>query len=274
VYWRLRDANLITIQSNHHISINCVSQEGMSSPAAIAATSVSVYGRSVVDYVTQEELMQALSTVTPQAGLASTKSDWLLPVPDPEAEEQTVEGEMSRLLTLKSYLVLDAEKEEAFDKLTQEACDIFGVPTSLISLIDLGRQFFLSNTNTAADAAAAAGADAASDGSAKEEVRETPRSAAFCAHTILNKKGIVVVNDTQQDDRFKESPLVTQAPHLRFYAGAPLISPEGTLRYMIIVIMNDQGVRVFFDADAQWYWVVLYGIPGIYSYSQRMTIRA
>jgi hypothetical protein len=179
-----------------------------------AAASVSAHGRSVVDYVTQEELLQALSTVTPQ-GLST--NDWLLPVPDPEAEEQTVEGEMSRLLTLKSYLVLDAEKEEAFDKLTQEACDIFGVPTSLISLIDLGRQFFLSNTDMTP------GADTSSDAA-----RETPRSVAFCSHTILNKKGIVVVNDTALDDRFKESPLVTEGPHLRFYAGAPLISPEGT----------------------------------------------
>jgi hypothetical protein len=191
----------------------------MSSPPTSAAAPVSAQGRSVVDYVTQEELMQALSTVKSQ-GLATT-DDWLLTVPDPEAEEQTVEGEMSRLLTLKSYLVLDAEKEEAFDKLTQEACDIFGVPTSLISLVDLGRQFFLSNTDTSAAAAANAEADI-------PEVRETPRSVAFCAHAILNKKGILLVNDTHSDDRFKESPLVTKSPHLRFYAGAPLISPEGT----------------------------------------------
>jgi tetratricopeptide (TPR) repeat protein len=196
----------------------------MSTPTA----PVSAQGRSVVDYVTQEELMQALSTVAP-SGLAT--NDWLLSVPDAEAEEQTVEGEMSRLLTLKSYLVLDAEKEEAFDKLTQEACDTFGVPTSLISLIDLGRQFFLSNTDTSASAAAAADSNI-------PEVRETPRSVAFCAHTILNKKGIVVVNDTVEDDRFKESPLVTQAPHLRFYAGAPLISPEGMLRCIIVTIRS------------------------------------
>jgi hypothetical protein len=165
---------------------------------------VSIHGRSVVDYVDEKELLAALKTVTPQ-GIA--KNDWVLPVPDPEAEEQTPEGEMARLLTLKSYLLLDAENEEAFDKLTEEARDIFGVPTSLISLVDLSRQFFFSNT----------GAD----------VRETPRDMAFCSHTILNKKGIVVVNDTKEDERFKNNPLVTQAPFLRFYAGAPLISPEG-----------------------------------------------
>jgi hypothetical protein len=164
----------------------------------------SIHGRSVVDYVDEKELLAALETVTPQ-GIAS--NDWMLPVPDPEAEEQTAEGEMARLLTLKSYLLLDAENEEAFDKLTEEAREIFGVPTSLISLVDLSRQFFFSNT----------GAD----------VRETPRDMAFCSHTILNKKGIVVVNDTKEDERFKNNPLVTQAPFLRFYAGAPLISPEG-----------------------------------------------
>lgn len=173
---------------------------------------ISVHGRSVVDYVSPDELKAALSTVTPQ-GIAS--NDWILPVPDPEAEEQTLEGEMARLLTLKSYMLLDHEKEEAFDKLTEEAREIFGVPTSLISLIDLGRQFLFSNT----------GAD----------VRETPRDVAFCSHTILNKKGIVVVGDTQEDDRFKNNPLVTQAPHLRFYAGAPLISPEGMLNTIVCV---------------------------------------
>ena len=164
-------------------------------------------GRSVVDFVTPEELQKALQTVTPQ-GIAS--NDWILPVPDPEAEEQTLEGEMARLLNLQSFMLLDSEKEAAFDKLTEEACEVFGVPTSLISLIDLGRQFLFSNT----------GAD----------VRETARDVAFCSHTILNKNGMIVVKDTKEDDRFKNSVLVTEAPHLRFYAGVPLVSPEGVFQ--------------------------------------------
>lgn len=161
-------------------------------------------GRSVVDFVDEKELVEALKTVTPQ-GVA--KNDWMLPVPDAEAEEQSIEHEMARLLTLKSYMLLDAEHEEAFDKLTQEARDIFGVPTSLISLIDLGRQFLFSNTGAG-------------------DVKETTRAVAFCSHTILNKKGIVVVEDATKDDRFKANPYVTDEG-LRFYAGAPLISPEG-----------------------------------------------
>lgn len=171
-------------------------------------------GRSVVDYENPDDLRQALEACTVSAGHACAepptgKSDWLLPVPDPEAEPQTVHNEMQRLLTLKSYLLLDAAKEEAFDKLTREACQVYNVPTSLISLVDLGRQFLFSNT----------GVD--------DDVRETSRISAFCSHTILSKTGICVVPDTTLDPRFRNNNLVTGGPKLRFYAGAPLISPEG-----------------------------------------------
>jgi hypothetical protein len=172
---------------------------------------VSASGRSVRDYESEEDLRQALSSMAIEENSLETNRDWMLPVPDPEAEEQTVDGELRRLLTLKSYLLLDAEKEEAFDRLTEEARQEYGVPTCLISLIDLGRQFLFSNTGNPGD------------------VRETPRSQAFCAHTILNKNDILVVNDTSKDERFKKSTLVTQGPCLRFYAGAPLVSPEGQL---------------------------------------------
>lgn len=171
-------------------------------------------GRSVLDYDDPQDLREALEACVVSAGHACAEpppgtSDWLLPVPDPEAEPQTVPNEMQRLLTLKSYLLLDAEKEEAFDKLTREACEIYNVPTSLISLVDLGRQFLLSNSN------------------ADDDVRETSRTSAFCSHTILSKTGICVVPDTINDPRFRNNNLVTGGPKLRFYAGAPLISPEG-----------------------------------------------
>jgi hypothetical protein len=84
-------------------------------------------------------------TATPQ-GIAS--NDWMLPVPDPEAEEQTIEGEMDLFVALNSYYLLDADNEEAFEKLTEEAREIFGVPTSLISLIDLGGSFSCLGTET------------------------------------------------------------------------------------------------------------------------------
>jgi tetratricopeptide (TPR) repeat protein len=201
------------------ISIETAMQEASEGFAAAAEAhrlivQSSKAGRSVVDYDNPNDLRLALEERMESAGTACAepppgKSDWLLPVPDPDAEPQTVLTEMQRLLTLKSYLLLDAAKEEAFDKLTREACEIYNVPTSLISLVDLGRQFLLSNTGVPDDS------------------RETPRTAAFCSHTILSKQGICVVPDTTKDPRFRNNCLVTGGPKLRFYAGAPLISPEG-----------------------------------------------
>ena len=137
----------------------------MSSPKEGGASSsisigrASPFGRSVLDYVTPRELDQALQhqrqsslskmeEIAAQAAAnknapseAEKSSDWKLPIPDPDTEQQSAEAEVQRLLTLKSYMVLDAEKEDAFDQLTREAREVFGFPTSLISLIDLGRQF-------------------------------------------------------------------------------------------------------------------------------------
>jgi len=134
----------------------------------------------------------------------------MLPVPDHDARAEDIDSEVQRLWTLKSYLALDAEKEEAFDKLCDEARTHFGLPISAISLVDLGRQFAF-----------------ASAGISPEYSRNTPRNVAFCAHTILNKRDVMVVKDTREDDRFRENKLVTHPPFLRFYAGAPLVSPEG-----------------------------------------------
>jgi tetratricopeptide (TPR) repeat protein len=169
-------------------------------------------GRSVVDYEDPEELREALEARLESVGCACAapppdKSDWKLPVPDPDAEPESVLNEMQRLLLLKSYLILDASAEEAFDALTRQACEIYNVPTSLISLVDLGRQFLFAQTG-------------AGD-------RDSPRTSAFCSHTILSKRGICVVPDTLKDPRFHKNSLVTGGPRLRFYAGAPLISPEG-----------------------------------------------
>mmetsp|Transcript_13707 Transcript_13707/g.37905 ORF Transcript_13707/g.37905 Transcript_13707/m.37905 type:complete len:801 (-) Transcript_13707:200-2602(-) len=169
------------------------------------------FGRSAVDYVSKSELKEALATVIPQG---KSNQDWMLPVPnDPTCEKQTEEGELQRLLNLKSFMLLDAEKDEKFDKLTQEAKEVFGVPTSLISLIDLGRQLFLSK----------AGSDAATE----TDATETTRADSFCGYTIQKKEGMLVVPDAKEDDRFKDGELVNSGPKIRFYAGAALVSPEG-----------------------------------------------
>ena len=121
---------------------------------------------------------------------------------------QSVADETDRLMVLKSYLILDSSREPAFERLTGLAQRFFDVPIALVSLIDIGRQWFMSNRGLG-------------------DVRETPRKVAFCAHAIQSTEDLLVVPDTLEDPRFRNNGLVTGAPHIRFYAGAPLICPEG-----------------------------------------------
>jgi hypothetical protein len=119
-----------------------------------------------------------------------------------------MEEEVERLLVLQSYLVLDTDREDAFERITSIASRVFDAPIALLSLVDLGREWFLSNHGMG-------------------DVRETPRKDSFCAHIVESKHNILIVPDTTKDTRFNENPLVVGAPHFRFYAGVPLISPEG-----------------------------------------------
>jgi len=139
-------------------------------------------------------------------------SDWVLTNYDPETtKDPSVQEEYERLRVLRSYMVLDVEPETVFEKFTAQATREFNAPIALVSLVDLGRQWFLSNNGVIAD------------------VPETSRDVAFCAHAILRKhqSSILEVRDATKDFRFKDSPLVTGTPGIRFYAGAPLVSPEG-----------------------------------------------
>jgi len=123
------------------------------------------------------------------------------------SEPLSMQHEVKRLQILQSYLVLDSEAEEEFDTLTQLGSTIFNAPICLISLVDLGRQWFLSKV----------GLDAA----------ETPRKFSFCSHAVQSLQHELVVPDARQDERFCDNPLVTGPPDIRFYGGAALLSPEG-----------------------------------------------
>lgn len=135
--------------------------------------------------------------------------DWVLENYDQNiTEAQSLEEELERLLVLKSYFLLDSERKEAFERITGLASRMFNCPMALISLVDIGRQWFMSNRGLGG-------------------TRETKRKFAFCAHAIMAKEDFLVVPDATKDFRFRENPLVTGPPDIRFYAGAPLISPEG-----------------------------------------------
>lgn len=115
-------------------------------------------------------------------------------------------NEAARLEKLRSYGVLDTDPEQTFDDITALATHMLGVPIALVSLVDSDRQWFKSRV----------GLDAPSTG----------RDVAFCAHTILCND-VMVVEDALADTRFARNPLVTGAPHIRFYAGCPLLTPDG-----------------------------------------------
>lgn len=116
------------------------------------------------------------------------------------------ENEAARLETLRQYEILDTDSEESFNDLTRLAAYICNTPVALISLIDSKRQWFKSRL----------GVDA----------KETARDISFCGHAIM-QDGPFIVRDALDDERFRSNPLVTGEPHIRFYAGSPLMSPEG-----------------------------------------------
>jgi len=115
--------------------------------------------------------------------------------------------EEERLKALHDLELLDTEPEEEFDELVRRAAEATGAPIAVITLVDEARQWFKARVNL--------------------ELESTDRDLAFCAHAILTPDDLTVVPDTREDQRFNDNLLVTEDPNIRFYAGAPIFTPDG-----------------------------------------------
>lgn len=119
----------------------------------------------------------------------------------------TLTGEQARVAALRALEVLDSAPEQDFDDLAALVAAICGTPMAAVGLVDSDRQWFKASQGL--------------------DVDEIPRDLSFCAHAVDSPTEVLVVPDAEDDARFRDNPLVTGGPRIRFYAGAPLVTEQG-----------------------------------------------
>lgn len=125
-------------------------------------------------------------------------------------------NEAGRLHALRKYEVLDTFPEQAYDDVVRLASFICGTPIALVSLVDTDRQWFKAKVGI--------------------DLIETPRDVSFCAYALSEPDKLFVVPDTYDDSRFSGNALVVSEPNIRFYAGAPLVTPDRQVLGTLCVI--------------------------------------
>lgn len=138
--------------------------------------------------------------------------------PAPAARCPLPDNETQRLAALQRHEILDTSPELEFDALARVAAQALGAPMAVVALLDSDRLWFKSKIGL--------------------DVPQIDRRVAFCAHAIMRPREPLVVSDLRADARFADNPLVAQAPHLRFYAGAPIVDPAGHALGTIAVLDN------------------------------------
>ena len=128
-------------------------------------------------------------------------------MPDEERQYPIPENEAERLRALHAYDILDSPPEVDFDVLTRVATQTFTTPVAVVGLLDSNRIWFKSVLGL--------------------DMPQLDRQLAFCAYSVMQPGKVLVSEDLQTDERFKDNPLVVGPPYVRFYAGAPIVDPNG-----------------------------------------------
>ncbi len=136
------------------------------------------------------------------------------------------DDEKNRITALNALKILDTSYDESYDRITRLTQALFSVPICLVSLVDTNRQWFKSCIGL--------------------PVRETGRDISFCGHAILGDEPFII-NDASKDERFADNPLVTAEPHIRFYAGLPLKTLDGSAIGTLCII--DREPRSLSEAE-------------------------